>query len=126
MNFRLTPPKSQLSENDVERACLDLLRYHRYYPLRLQSGRFLHADKAVLEACRRAGVAVRWCNLGEPGIPDYVIPQFFLETKRPGGKLSAEQEAKIAALDRDWNLETAVVDDVEALAEWLGRQEKKP
>ena len=38
--FRLTGDKLKLSENDVERACLDLLRYRRFYPVRLNSGKF--------------------------------------------------------------------------------------
>lgn len=119
MAFRLTPPKIQLSENDVERACLDLLRYHGYYPLRLQSGLALHADKAVLEALRRAGIKPRFIQLGVPGIPDYAIARAFVEVKRPGGKLSDVQQEMIAHLRAHWNLETAVVESVEELIAWL-------
>jgi hypothetical protein len=36
--FRLTPPNPKLVENDVERACLDVLRIRGYRPVRLHSG----------------------------------------------------------------------------------------
>lgn len=122
--FRLRPPEFKVSENDVERGCLDLLRYHRYWPVRLQSGKFIMPDRAVIEALRRVRVTPRWISLGEPGIPDYVIPQFFVETKRPGGGLSQVQRAKILELRRDWDLETAVVESVDELIEWLNHHPK--
>ena len=112
--FRLTsPPKPKLSENDVERACLDVLRYRGYRPVRVPAGKYRTPD------------VQRWVQIGEPGMPDYVIPQFFLEVKRPGGELSLVQQLKISELTQGWNLETAVVDSVEALAEWLARFENK-
>jgi hypothetical protein len=40
--FRLQHPR--LSENDVERACLDLLRLRGYWPIRLHAGRFKTPD----------------------------------------------------------------------------------
>lgn len=126
MAFRLTPPKIQLSENDVERACLDLLRYHGYYPLRLPAGQALHADKAILDVLRRAGVKPRWIHLGTPGIPDYAIPLGFVEVKRPGGKLSEVQHEMIDHLSRGWSLETAVVESVEELIPWLGKWKERP
>ena len=104
--FRLTGPKLKLSENDVERACLDVLRYRRLFPLRQNSGRFKTADG-------------RWITIGVPGIPDYVIPKFFVEVKRPGGILSDVQRAKIYELDRWWDLKTIVVESVEDLIECL-------
>lgn len=107
--FRLTSPKIKLSENDVERACLDLLRYRRLYPLRQQSGQFKTSDG-------------RWIRIGVPGIPDYVIPAFFIEVKRPGGLLSEVQRVKIDELNRHWDLETAVVESVEELIAWLGKR----
>lgn len=125
MAFRLTSPKIQLSENDVERAVMDLLRWHHRYPVRLQSGKFLHADRAVIEACRRVRVPVRWATIGEPGLPDYCIPELFIETKRPGGKLSPEQEAKIIELRDHWGLETLVIADVDELARWLEKWHEK-
>lgn len=117
--FRLRPPEFKLSENDVERAVLDLLRYHHHYPVRLQSGKFIHADKAVIEACRRVRVAVRWATIGEPGIPDYCIPKCFIEVKRPGGMLSEVQRAKIIELRDHWDLPTWVIESVDELVERL-------
>jgi hypothetical protein len=105
--FRLTAPK--LTENDVESACVDLLKWQHYRPLRLQSGRFKTFDD-------------RWVTIGEPGLPDYVVPAFFVEVKRPRGKLSVEQAMKIRQFDDD-GIPTAVVQSVEALAEWLAKRE---
>ena len=39
--------------------------------------------------------------------------------------MSLVQQLKISELTQGWNLETAVVDSVEALAEWLARFENK-
>src|SRR5215813_10342973 len=52
--FRLTSPRVKLVENDVERACVDLLRLRGYYVVRLQSGLFRTPDG-------------RWIRIGEPG-----------------------------------------------------------
>jgi hypothetical protein len=105
--FRLTAPK--LTENDIESACVDLLKWQQYRPLRLQSGRFKTFDN-------------RWISIGEPGLPDYVVPAFFVEVKRPHGKLSPEQAFKIQQFEED-GIPTAVVHSVEALAEWLAERE---
>lgn len=123
--FRLTAPVFKLSENDVERAVMDLLRWNHVYPVRLQSGKFLHADRAVIEACRKARVSIRWATVGEPGLPDYCIPELFIETKRPGGKLSEVQEAKIIELRDHWHLETLVIADVDELARWLEKWRRR-
>ena len=81
--FRLTsPPKPKLSENDVERACLDVLRYRGYRPVRVPAGKYRTPD------------GQRWVQIGEPGMPDYVIQQFFLEVKRPGGRVVAGATAQ--------------------------------
>jgi len=106
-NFRLRSPKIKLSENDVEKACLDLLRVRHLYPLRQQSGLFWTPDKT------------RRIRVGEPGIPDYVIPRFFLEVKAPGREVSEVQREKIWTLKQHWGLETVVVASVEELIEWL-------
>jgi hypothetical protein len=43
--FRLTsPPKPKLSENDVERTCLDVLRYRGYRPVRVPAGKYRTPD----------------------------------------------------------------------------------
>ena len=114
--FRLrSPDKIQLTENDVEKQCLDYLALHRYRPVRLQSGLFTTLGKNP-----------RPVTVGEPGLPDYVIPLFFMEVKRPGGKLSPAQVMKIRELELDGHgVPVAVVDSLEALIEWLDRYQKK-
>lgn len=124
MAFRLTGDKIRLTENDVEAACVDLLRAHRHYPLRQQSGRFIAADREVVRALQNAGVRFRWVTVGEPGIPDYVIPRWFVEVKAPGGEVSQVQRQKISTLAEYWGLTTAITDSVDELAAWLARQEK--
>jgi hypothetical protein len=114
--FRLTGYKPKLSENDVERACLQVLALRGWKVLRLPVGLFKTLDG-------------RHQTIGELGIPDYVAlhpnhPGFFLEVKRPGGKLSKVQEIKIEQLQQGYRLAVAVVDSVDALAAWLGRHEK--
>jgi len=115
--FRLKSPAAlQLSENDVRKACLDVLRVHQWWPIRQQVGLFKTADK-------------RWIRIGEIGDPDYVVikpPSFFLELKRPGGELSPEQVARIHQLRQFYGLETVVVESVEELMEWLERYERSP
>jgi len=112
--FRLTAPKIKLVENDVEKACLDLLRLKGYYPVRLQSGLLKTPDG-------------RWVRVGEPGLPDYVIVRddFFLEVKRPGGKLSEAQIAKIFEIEKVRRIPVATVDSVEHLAAWLDALKKE-
>jgi hypothetical protein len=106
--FRLTAPKVKLVENDVEKACLDLLRLRGYYPVRLQSGLLKTPDG-------------RWVRVGEPGLPDYIIVKhdFFLEVKAPGGKLSPAQVEKIFEIEKVRRISVATVDSVERLVEWL-------
>jgi hypothetical protein len=108
--FRLTPPVVKISENDVEQACLDLLRVRHFYPLRQHSGLFKTPDKKS-----------RYIHIGQPGIPDYVIPRYFVEVKRSGGTLSEVQKEKIRTLKEHWDLETAVVESVDELIEWLAQ-----
>ena len=112
--FRLTSPKVKLAENDVERACVDLLRLRGYYVVRLQSGLFRTPDG-------------RWIRIGEPGLPDYACLKndFFLEVKRPGAKLSEVQVNKIFELEAAHKIAVATVDSVERLIAWLDRQKEK-
>ena len=120
-DFDLCPPLIKLKENDVEEACLDLVRYRQFYPVRLQSGRFIMPDRAVVEACRRAGVRVRWQTVGEVGLPDYVCIKndFFLEVKAPKKKPSAVQIEMAIKLEAAYGIGVATVDSVERLAAWL-------
>jgi hypothetical protein len=116
--FRLKPPpKLKLVENDVETACLQLLAYRGWYPVRLQSGLFKTPDG-------------RWVRVGAVGLPDYVClherhPAFFLETKRPASGLSAQQAKKQWELRVAYKLAVATVDRVEALTPWLDAHEAK-
>ena len=115
--FKLTSPKVRISENDVERAVVDLLRYRGYYVVRLQVGTFkTKAD--------------RWLHIGEPGLPDYcalhpVHPGFFVEVKRPGASASEVQRRKHAELRLCYRLGVAVIDNPQALAAWLAEHEGK-
>lgn len=117
--FRLRPPEFKLSEKDVTKTCLDMLRWHGYYPLRLHCGKFILPDRAVIEACRRARVVIRWIEGNEAGTPDYCLPQLFIEFKRPGGKLRDTQEAKIPELRDHRGLETLLIEDPDQLTVWL-------
>ena len=111
--FRLTSSRITLTENDVERQCIDLLRLKGYYVVRLQSGLLKTPDG-------------RWIRVGEPGLPDYVCVKrdFFLEVKRPWGKLSGAQVNKIFELEA-CGYAVAAIDSVERLATWLADYEEK-
>jgi hypothetical protein len=63
MTFRLTPQRIQLSENDVEEACVNLLRYRGYWPVRQHVGKVRTPDD-------------RWITLGAPGLPDWLRRRF--------------------------------------------------
>jgi hypothetical protein len=113
--FRLEAPR--LSENDIERACLDLLWLRGYYVLRLQSGLFRTPDG-------------RWVRIGEPGLPDYAAlhpryPAFFLEVKRPGAKLDEHQQRKIWEIEAGYQVKSAVVNSSAALSTFLAVHETK-
>ena len=112
--FRLTSPKVKLVENDVERACIDLLRARGYYVVRLQSGLFKTPDG-------------RWIRVGEPGLPDYACLKhdFFMECKRPNAKPSPAQIEKVFQLEAAYKIKVATVDRVEHLARWLDEYEKE-
>jgi hypothetical protein len=66
----------------------------------------------------------RWIRIGEAGIPDYCVPAFMIEFKRPGAVLAPEQITKIQELEIGWRLKTAVIDSVENMAAWLDGYEK--
>src|SRR5262245_20276373 len=111
--FRLRSPKLRITENHVEHACLGLLGCRGYRMLRLQSGLFRTADG-------------RWIRCGERGMPDDAAlhperPGSLREIKRPGARLSAEQQKKIREIELGYGLEVAVVDSVESLTGWLAR-----
>jgi hypothetical protein len=108
--FRLRAPLP-VKENDVENACLDLLRLKGYWVTRLHVGRFKTVDG-------------RWLTIGEKGLPDWIalharLPGFLLEVKRPKGELSVDQQMKIQQLRLGYRMAVAVVDSARALACWL-------
>jgi hypothetical protein len=116
MPFRLTGEKIQLSENDVERACLGLLRLRGYWVIRVHTGTFRTAD------------AKRWIKAADKGTPDYCAvheryPGFLLEVKRPGAALSPEQRLKIREIEMGYRLPVVVVESVEEMAAWLAKHE---
>jgi hypothetical protein len=116
--FQLSGDRLKISENDVRKACLDLLRARRWWPIRQHVGRF-----------HPVGRPDATVTIGEAGDPDYVVvkaPSFFLETKRPGGKLSVEQVERIKTLRQFYGLQTLVVESVEELIEWLDRHDRSP
>ena len=114
--FRLQSPRIQLSENDVEKACLHLLALHGYWVGRLHAGTFKSVD------------GKRWVKGHPKGTPDYACmhadrPGFLLEVKRPGEKPSPEQDQKHLEIRLGFRLAISVVDSVEGLAEWLNNHE---
>jgi hypothetical protein len=117
-HFRLRPPIPQpLVENDIERQCLDALRYRQWRPERLHAGRFRSLDFS------------RVITAHPTGTPDYVVthalyPAFYLEVKRPGGSPTPEQEQKHVELRLN-DLAVVWVDGYEALLAWLDRHCKK-
>jgi len=116
--FRLTPQgQPRLSENDVERACLDLLGLRGWYTIRLQVGLF-----------RTLGERGHMIRVGTPGLPDYVAVHekhraFFMETKAPGKRLSKEQEKTQWAIRECYRIAVVSIDRVEQLAPWLDAHE---
>ena len=116
MTFKLTAPKLHVTEKHVAGACLELLQYRGYFPVRLQSGYWKSLD----------GKRVR--RMGFPGLPDYVAahetyPAVFLETKAPKGKLSGAQEQTIWGMRSAFRLAVVAVSDVGALDAWLDEHE---
>lgn len=116
-HFRLTSPPP-LKENDVERACLDLLRLRGYWVGRNHCGTFKSAD------------GNRWIKGAPKGTPDYTtvhaqFPGFLLEVKRPGADVSDEQKTKIMEIRLGYHLAIAVVDTAEALLVWLEQHEAR-
>lgn len=113
--FRLKAPR--LNENDVERACLDLLKLRSYWAARLHAGTFKSVDGA------------RWIKGVAKGTPDYgalheIYPGFLIEVKRPGEKPSREQEFRHWEIRAGYRIAIAVVDNVASLATWLDAHEQ--
>jgi hypothetical protein len=113
--FTLRAPRAKIVENDIEKACRDLLALHGYKVHRLHCGRARFPDGS-------------WVALEERGTPYWICihprhPGFYLETKAPGGVLSDARLWMRRILTAGWRLRVAVIDDVAVLAEWLSTHE---
>jgi len=109
--FSLKPPKLHVTEKHVVEACVQFLQVKGYRPIRQNTGQFKTKDG-------------RYITIGEPGMPDYAIPQFMVEFKRPGGRLSEIQKERIFELSVN-GVMTAVVESVEELEAWLAAYQKR-
>jgi hypothetical protein len=116
VRFKLTPSGAPQRENDVERACLDLLALRGYWVGRNHCGTFKSADNR------------RWIKGAPKGTPDYATlhrnyPGFLMEVKRPGAATSSEQDQKHFEIRLAYGIAIATVDSVAALAAWLDHHE---
>jgi len=113
-HFKLKPPLApQLSEDNVEKACRDLLAYRGWYVVRLHSGLVKTPDN-------------RFMRIGSPGLPDYVCvhqihPAFFLETKSQRGKLSLVQEQKQMEIATCFKIPVITVNEPNDLVDYLNK-----
>jgi len=115
--FRLTPPRA--SENDIEAGCMTILELHSYMVIRLHAGVYETLDH------------MRKIHGVRKGTPDYACLHerhraFLLEVKRPGGKLSPDQESEIAMIQLRFRLPIAVVESAEELSNFLAQHERSP
>jgi hypothetical protein len=113
-SFRLK--HGELREADIAKACLDLLKLRGWYVVRVLCGRFWTLDKR------------RMVSGPAPGTPDYLCvhaihPGFFLELKRPGGKLEPMQKFQIAGIEQGYHVLCQVIDHPRALTEFLDLHE---
>ena len=114
--FRLTPDGApKLSEKDVAKACVQFLALRGWKAERLNVGTFKTKDG-------------RWHTEGYTGRPDYVAlhkrhPAFYLETKRPDGKLSLDQEKTIFEIAHCFGIAIVTVHGVEELIRFLDEHE---
>lgn len=118
LRFKLTtaPP---LREKDVVKACIDLLNVRGYKEHRLPCGKY-----------RAANARGDWQEWYPPGTPDYFMahpdrPGFYIEFKRPGGRLRRTQVFEHQVLRKGWRLAVVVVDSVEGLTEFLKEHEAR-
>ena len=116
--FRLTAPPP-LKENDVEKACIDLLRLRGYWVFRIHAGLWKSMDGR------------RILNLKHlKGVPDYGTvharyPGFLLEVKRPGLSATAEQLLKHREIRMGYGLAIATINRVEDLHSFINDHERR-
>jgi len=110
--------RQELRESDIVKACLDLLHWRHWKTVRIFCGPFYtYSKKQIL-------------NGAPVGTPDYVCVHalhtgFFLEVKRPGGKLSPWQKERIAEIEQTYQVPCIKVDSARALKEFLDQHERK-
>jgi hypothetical protein len=115
--FRLTPERTDVSEADVIRNCVAILRKRGYWVQRNPVGMF----KTL------AGKPVEF---GPVGIPDYTAihrsyPAFFIEFKRPGKKLREDQRTRFSQVQLFYRLAAVMVDSAEELVAFLDGHERR-
>jgi hypothetical protein len=117
VNFRLRPDgRVQLSERDVTKACLDALRWRKYYPVRQPVG--LHKtwdDRPV--------------SFNVRGDADYAVMHavyrpLWLEFKRPGKRARKEQRERHEQLLSFYGIRTVVIASLDELLAWLEQHEQ--
>jgi hypothetical protein len=113
--FKLT--SLQLNENDIEKACMDVLKVRGWKPTKIHCGRFRTPDLK------------RWITGEPPGTPDYLVvhklhPAFYLETKRSGAQLTDMQRYRVWEIQRGYGIAFLKADSARALSEWLDRHER--
>jgi hypothetical protein len=109
------PPPA--TENDIEKACLDLLAIRQYFVVRIHCGTFRSAD------CKR------WLKGADKGTPDYIAahalyPAFLLETKRPGAALGPDQVFRVREIQVGYRIAFVKADSARELRVWLDQHEQ--
>lgn len=113
--------KLQLTEADVTAQCIDWLRAERWTCKRQHVGKFIPlAEKDKVDPMV--------ITIGQKGDPDWLVQRtyavtpftltFFLEFKRPGGRLRSWQKLKHEALREDGWL-VCVAHGLDELREWM-------
>lgn len=116
--FRLSSPKPPKAvENDVEAACLTILRLRRWWPIRCHAGLFKTLDGRFIKGCAK-------------GHPDWAamhakFPGFLLEVKRPGEEPTPVQQNYRHVIALSAGLAVICVDDVRALTAFLDQHEER-
>ena len=107
----------RLNENDIEKACKDVLKIRGWYAVRIHCGRFRSPDLK------------RWLTGEPPGTPDYFVahelyPAFLLETKRPGTQLTDIQRYRVWEIQQGYRIAFFKADSAHALSLWLDQHER--